>query len=110
MSPIPVAKKNETSRSEQLRRLAAEIAQRIVERVRVGTDASGIPEFQIDLRRDVLMGLSIRISAGGGVIRASFSGTDREALRLLRDNAEDLKQALGSRGLTLAELRIEDRA
>jgi hypothetical protein len=109
MSPIPVAKKNETSRSERLRRLAAEIAQRIVERVRVGTDASGIPEFQIDLRRDVLMGLSIRISGGGGVIRASFSGTDREALRLLRDHTEDLKQALGSRGLTLGELRIEDR-
>jgi hypothetical protein len=110
LAPVPVAMKKETGRSEPLRALAAEIAERIVDRVRVGTNAAGMAEFQIELRSDVLTGLSIRISAGAGIIRASFSGTDREVLKLLRNNAEALKHALAGRGLTLGELRIEERA
>jgi hypothetical protein len=57
MAPPPVAKKNETQSSDRLRRLATEIAQKIVERVRVGTNAAGNAEFQIDLKGEVLNGL-----------------------------------------------------
>ena len=110
LAPIPVAKKNQTRPSEQLRALAAEIAQRIVERVYIGTNGAGMPEFQIDLRSNVLKGLSITISSARGIIRASFMGTDREVLRLLRSHSEGLKVALGNRGLVLGELRIEERA
>ena len=109
LAPIPVAKKNETRPSERLRALAAEIAQRIVERVYIGTNGAGRPEFQIDLRSNVLKGLSITISSTRGIIRASFTGTDREVLRLLRSHSEGLSVALGSRGLVLGELRIEER-
>src|SRR5205823_10176436 len=77
MAPVPVAKKNETAGSDRLRRIATEIAQKIVERVRVGTNALGNAEFQIDLRNDVLGGMSVKISAKNGKISAVFSGKDR---------------------------------
>jgi len=76
----------------------------------VGTNAAGNAEFQIDLRSTVLSGLSIKVSGGNGRIRATFAGSDREVLKLLEDNKDALKQALGGRGLSLEELRIEVRA
>lgn len=109
MAPVPVAQAKPGG-SERLRAIANEIAQKIVERVRVGTNASGAAEFQIDLRSNVLNGLSIKVSSGNGKIRATFSGSNREILRLLRDQSETLKAALGGRGLTLEELKIEERA
>lgn len=109
MAPVPVAQAKPGG-NERLRALAQEIAQKIVERVRVGTNAAGAAEFQIDLRSNVLSGLSIKVSGGNGKIRATFSGNNKEILRLLRDQAETLKSALGGRGLTLEELKIEERA
>jgi flagellar hook-length control protein FliK len=102
-----VAKPRETSPSDRLRALAAELAQRIVERVRVGTNAAGKAEFQIDLRSDVLAGLSIKISGSAGRIRATFQTRDKEVKKLLETNAETLKKALTARGLTLEEMKIE---
>jgi hypothetical protein len=109
MAPVPVARPKENTGSERLRRLASEIAQKIVERVRVGKNAAGKAEFQIDLRSTVLAGLSIKVSGSHGKIRAVFSGGDREVLKLLQDQAETLKAALTSRGLMLEELKIEER-
>ncbi|MBX5483683.1 MAG: flagellar hook-length control protein FliK [Myxococcaceae bacterium] len=110
MAPVPVAKARETPASDRLRQIANEIAQKIVERVRVGTNAAGAAEFQIDLRSNVLSGLSIKVSGGKGRIRLVFSGADKEVLKALGEGAESLKQALGGRGLSVEELRIEERA
>lgn len=110
MAPVPVAQPKTTGASERLRALANEIAQKIVERVRVGTNAAGNAEFQIDLRGDVLSGLSIKISARNGKISATFSGGDREVLKMLEQQSEGLKSALGKRGLTLEGLKFEARS
>lgn len=110
MAPVPVAQPRDMGASERLRQLANEIAQKIVERVRVGTNAAGQSEFQIDLRSNVLKGLSIKLSGGNGRIKATFSGNDREVLKLLRDQGENLKTALRGRGLTLEEFKVEERA
>jgi hypothetical protein len=107
MAPVPVAKPKPTSGSERLRAIANEIAQKIVERVRVGTNAAGNAEFQIDLRGDVLSGLSIKLSAKNGKIQAVFSGSDRDVLKMLEEQREGLSKALAARGLTLEDLRIE---
>jgi hypothetical protein len=109
MAPVAVAKPRETSASERLRALANEIAQKIVERVRIGTNKSGMAEFQIDLRSNVLSGLNIQVSGTKGRIRAVFSGNDPKVLKLIRDQSESLKKALEGRGLKLEELRIEDK-
>ncbi len=110
MAPVPVAQPKENRGSEKLRALANEIAQKIVQSARVGTNAAGQAEFQIDLRSNVLAGLSIKVSGGNGKIRAVFSGNDREVLKLIRNESESLKAALGGRGLKLEEFRIEERA
>ncbi len=110
MAPVPVAKPKPTAGSERLRAIANEIAQKIVERVRVGTNAAGNAEFQIDLRNDVLSGLSIKLTAKNGKIQAVFSGSDRDVLKMLEEQRDGLKSALAGRGLTLEELRVEAKS
>ncbi len=107
MAPVPVAKPKDTAGSERLRALASEIAQKIVDRVRVGTNAAGNAEFQIDLRGDVLSGLSIKVSARNGKISATFSGSNREVLKQLEEASEGLRTALNGRGLRLEDVRFE---
>jgi hypothetical protein len=109
MAPVPVAKAKETSGSERLRKVANELAQKIVERVRVGTNALGRMEFQVDLRNDVLSGLTVKVSAHNGKIKAVFSGRDRDVLKMIEEQGEALKSALGARGLTLEEFKTEAR-
>ena len=109
MAPVPVAQKNPTQGSDRLRRIASEIAQKIVERVRVGTNSMGNAEFQIDLRSNVLSGLSVKVSAKNGRISAVFSGSDKDVLKMLEEQEEALKGALSSRGLTLERFKVEAR-
>ncbi|MBL9037376.1 MAG: flagellar hook-length control protein FliK, partial [Archangium sp.] len=109
MAPVPVAQKKDVAGSERLRRLAAELAQKIVERVRVGTNTLGRVEFQIDLRSDVLAGLSVKVSSHNGKIKATFTGHDKDVLKLLESQGEALKEALQSRGLSLDEFKVERR-
>jgi hypothetical protein len=110
MAPVPVAKPKPNTGSERMRAVANEIAQKIVERARVGTNGAGQAEFQIDLRSNVLSGLSIKLSAKNGKIQAVFSGNDRDVLKMLEEHKEGLKSALTGRGLKLEELRFEVRA
>lgn len=109
MAPVPVAKAKEASGSERLRKVANELAQKIVERVRVGTNAMGRIEFQVDLRNDVLSGLTVKISAHNGKIKAVFQGRDSEVLKMIEEHGEALKGALTARGLTLEEFKTEAR-
>jgi hypothetical protein len=110
MAPVPVAKPKPSAGSDRLRALANEIAQKIVDRVRVGTNGAGAAEFQIDLRSNVLSGLSIKLSAKNGKIQAVFSGNDRDVLKMIEEQSEGLKSALQGRGLKLESLRFEARA
>ncbi len=110
MAPVSVQKKNETQSSDKLRKAAAEIAQKIVERVRVGANAAGRMEFQIDMKSDVLGGMSVKVSSKNGKISAVFSGSDRDVLKMLEEQSESLKAALSARGLTLESLKTEAKA
>lgn len=109
MAPVGVAKPKEATGSDRLRKVANELAQKIVEKVRVGTNAAGKVEFQVDLRSDVLAGLSVKVSAQNGKIRAVFSGKDRDVLKMIQEQGDALKHALTARGLTLEEFKIEAR-
>ncbi len=109
MAPVPVAKQKDVGGSERLRKVANEIAQKIVERVRVGTNAAGKVEMQIDLRSDVLSGLSVKVSSHQGKIKAVFSGSDKDVLKAIEEQGEALKEALAKRGLTLEDFKVEAR-
>ena len=110
MAPVPVAQKRDLAGSDRLRRIANEIAQKIVERVRVGTNKAGASEFQIDLRQDVLSGLSIKVSSRHGRISMVFAGRDGDTLKQLEAQAEGLKEALSQRGLQLDQMKFERTA
>ncbi|MCA3014987.1 MAG: flagellar hook-length control protein FliK [Myxococcaceae bacterium] len=110
MAPVPVAKQKDVSGSERLRKVANELAQKIVDKVRVGTNAAGKVEFQVDLRSDVLKGLSVKISSQHGKIKAVFQGSDRDVLKLVEEQKEALSQALAARGLKLDDFKVEGRA
>ena len=60
-------------------------------------------------RSNVLAGLSINVSSRNGRIKAVFSGSDRDVLKMLEEHREGMKAALVARGLTVEELRIEAR-
>jgi hypothetical protein len=109
MAPMAVAKTKEASGSERLRKVANELAQKIVDKVRIGTNAAGNSEFQIDLKSDVLAGLSVKVSAKNGKISAVFSGSDKDVLKMIEEQGEALKAALGQRGLTLEDFKTESR-
>jgi hypothetical protein len=109
MAPVPVSKTKEASGSERLRKVANEVAQKIVDKVRIGTNAMGKTEFQIDLRSDVLAGLSVKISANNGKISAVFQGSDKDVMKLIEEQGDALKAALGARGLSLEDFKIEMR-
>ncbi len=109
MAPMAVAKPKEASGSERLRKVANELAQKIVENVRVGTNASGRSEFQIDLRSNVLSGLSVKVSSHQGKISAVFSGSNKDVMKLIEEHSEALKKALADRGLSLEDLSFEAR-
>lgn len=109
MQPMSVAKAKEASGSERLRKVANELAQKIVENVRIGTNAMGKTEFQIDLKGDVLAGLSVKVSAKNGKISAVFSGSDKDVLKMIEEQGDALKAALGARGLTLEDFKTEAR-
>lgn len=109
-APVPVARAREASGSDRLRKIANEMAQKIVDKVRVGTNAAGKVEFQIDMRSDVLAGLSVKVSAHNGKISAVFSGSDQDVLKLIEEQGDELKAALAKRGLSLEDFKIETRA
>jgi hypothetical protein len=109
MAPMGIAKQKPTTGSDRLAKVANEIAQKIVENVRVGTNAMGAMEFQVDLRGDVLSGLSMKISAKNGKIKAVFSGNDRDVLKMIEEQKEGLQLALSARGLTLEDFKTETR-
>jgi hypothetical protein len=107
MAPVPVAQKRDMAGSDRLRRIANEIAQKIVEKVRVGKNAAGATEFQIDLRTNVLKGLSIKVQSHNGRISMIFSGHDKDTLKYIEEQAQGLKESLTSRGLKLQDLKFE---
>jgi hypothetical protein len=108
MAPPPVAVPKEDPGLARMRAVAQEIISRIVESVRVGANADGLPEFQIELRSSILAGLHIKVASNRGRIRATFLAKDRAVLRALRAGARDLEAALVARGLPVEALEFEE--
>jgi hypothetical protein len=108
MAPPPLARPR-VEANDGLRGAAREIVEKIVQRVLLGTNEQGVPEFRMELKSSVLQGLSIRVSASRGKrVRAVFSGADRGVLASLEEASQELKDALAARGLVLEELLFEE--
>jgi hypothetical protein len=108
MAPPPLAVPKEAPQLSRLRALAQEIAEKIVKAARVGVNKLGLPEFQMELKSDILQGLKVKVSGRHGRIRAHFSSRDPKVLKQLRGEIDGLRAALSARGLKVDALEIEE--
>ena len=108
MAPPGIAVPKDQPQTSRLRQLAQEIADKIVKNVRIGTNKIGLPEFQLELKSDILKGLKVKVSGRHGRIRALFSSRDPQVLKQLRGEVESLRTALTARGLKVDALEIEE--
>lgn len=108
MAPPPVAVPKGEGQVSRLRQIAQEIAEKIVKQARVGVNKLGLPEFQLELKSDILKGLKVKVSGRHGRIRATFSSRDLQVLKQLRAEVDALKSALTARGLKVDALEIEE--
>jgi len=88
--------------------IPTQMLDKIVDQARIGVNAKGAPEFQFDLKGDVLGGLQMKISMEDGKLRASFLAENSDVRRFIDGNLQDLRKALEDKGINVAELEIRD--
>ena len=87
--------------------MAQRLIDQIVERVRVGVNRAGVPEFQIDMKADILGGVMIRLSCKRGHVTAEFRGA-RSVLKQIEYEERNLREALEKKGLVLDAIKLEE--
>lgn len=83
-----------------------EILDKLVEEVRVGVNAEGKSEFQIDLKEGVLQGMTLKVTAEGGKVQCNFVGGDNSAKNFIEASQGSLARALEGKGLSLDALTV----
>lgn len=100
----------ETSATVQVqgRRIPTEMLDKIVDQARVGVNAAGSPEFQFDLKGDVLGGMKMRMSMEEGQLKAIFVAENPEIRKFIDGNLQDLRRHLEDRGIHIRDLEVRD--
>ncbi|MBN2359073.1 MAG: hypothetical protein JXR83_06440 [Deltaproteobacteria bacterium] len=107
--PAETAKGNaatEVKRTRRPREIPQELLDKLVEEVRVGVNAAGQSEFQIDLKQGVLQGMSLRVTSNNGKVSCTFVGGDNHARNLIESSEQRLSRALDKVGLQLESLKV----
>lgn len=78
----------------------------LVKRVMVGVNPSGLSEFHIEFRENVLAGSRLRITANKGNITAHFETEDANVRRLIKASEGELARAFQAKGLRLERLEV----
>jgi hypothetical protein len=82
--------------------------EKIVDNARVGVNEVGSPEFQFDLKGDVLGGMKMRISMEDGKLKAIFVAENNDVRRFIDGNLKDLQKNLEDRGIYIKDLEVRD--
>lgn len=89
-------------------RIPTEMLDKMVAHARVGVNATGSPEFQFDLKGDVLGGMKMRMSMEEGQLKAIFIAENPEIRKLIDGNLQDLRRHLEDRGIHIRDLEVRD--
>lgn len=81
----------------------------IVQKVQVGVNEKGMPEFRFELMTDKLGSLDLNVTADGSKIKIEILAQDAGAQAELEKNLNELGEMLQRRGLTLAEAQVNTR-
>ncbi|MCB9638796.1 MAG: flagellar hook-length control protein FliK [Myxococcales bacterium] len=82
--------------------------EKMMDQARVGVNEVGAPEFQFDLKGDVLGGMKMRISMENGQLKAIFVAENPEVRKFMDGNLKDLERNLQDRGIFIKNLEVRD--
>lgn len=89
-------------------RIPTAMLDKIVDQARVGVNEAGAPEFQFDLKGDVLGGMKMRMTMDEGQLKAIFIAENPEVRKLIDGNLKDLQRHLEDRGIHVRDLEVRD--
>jgi flagellar hook-length control protein FliK len=89
-------------------KIPTQMLDKIVDQARVGVNAKGAPEFQFELKGDVLGGLKMRMNMEGGKLNAVFIAENSDIRRFIDGNLQDLRRSLEDRGIFIRDLEVRD--
>jgi len=107
--PIETGKSNaaaEVKRTRKAREIPQELLDKLVQEVRVGVNAAGKTEMQIDLKEGVLQGMQLKVTSENGKVSCTFVGGDAHAKNLVESSEQRLSRALDKVGLQLESLKV----
>jgi hypothetical protein len=107
--PVETGKSNaaaEVKRTRKAREIPQELLDKLVQEVRVGVNAAGKTEMQIDLKEGVLQGMSLKVTSENGKVSCTFVGGDAHAKNLVESSEQRLSRALDKVGLQLESLKV----
>jgi hypothetical protein len=96
----------EVKGARKAREIPQEILDKLVEEVRVGVNAEGKSEFQIDLKEGVLQGMTLKVTAEDGKVQCNFVGGDNSAKNFIEASQGALARSLEKKGLRLDALTV----
>ncbi len=82
--------------------------EKMMDQARVGVNEVGAPEFQFDLKGDVLGGMKMRISMENGQLKAIFVAENSDIRKFMDGNLKDLERNLQDRGIFIKDLQVRD--
>lgn len=97
------AKLTQASQSPQMTQA---ILNKIVQSVRAGLNEKGEKEIQIDLHKEILKGLKLRVISRNGRVSVLFQSEDHQVRKLVEQHQEEISKALVEKGIEVAEIRV----
>jgi len=89
-------------------KIPIEMMDKIMDHARLGVNSTGAPEFQFQLKGDVLGGMKMRMSMEDGQLKAIFVAENPDVRKFIDGNLQDLRKALEDRGIHIKDLEIRD--
>lgn len=108
-APKPQLQPAQVQQAQQARpvqKIPEAILEKLAAAVRLGVNAQGLTEFQVDLKEGVLAGASMKVTAKDGKVSLTFLGLDTQNRNLVESSKGELMRKLGSKGLTLDRLNV----
>lgn len=94
------------ARGANATQLPPELVERIAQSIAVALARDGRTEIHVELKGDMLEGVTLKVAARKGKVHCTFEGCDKQMKNLIESSRGDLMRALSKRGLELDILRV----
>jgi hypothetical protein len=84
--------------------LTQQVINKLIQYVKIGINAKGQKEIQMELNERIFRGLKLRVVAKGGKVGVEFISKDPKGRKVLEQNSDALKKALADKGIEVDEI------